>query len=364
MSGEPEFPEVSWVPADRNPWKVPVLDVRPVTQGMISTSRNPEAARNAVSYQRDDGRGFLDQEPVVPRSVDSPLRYRRDRLLADGVLFTPTTMEHKWALYHHDGEILCVRSWQRRVFVAAQVEQREDEVTVTAIHGTFSAEEDEPPAFTNRILDFLIRSHALGEVFPAPLPGGAEVSPREAALWCFSVFGSMAHAATPHEIQAPAPERPLRTHSLLHIAVARGDAAGVEAQLALGVPIDLPALDGLPPLHWAMSPAMQELLLSRGSAVDVRSTEGATALMTAVQADAREQVEWLLAHGADPKAADARGFTALHRAAEQGKEALVRTLLAAGADPDAGAQGHTPASLAESKGHRDIAELLRPGRRT
>jgi len=361
MSDAPQLPDIPWIPSDRNPWKIPLLDVRPITQGMVSTSKDEACAMNSASYAGDDGTGFIGQEPPAARSIPSTLRYRRDRLFADGVLFTPTCMEHKWALYHHDGEILVVRSWQRKVYVAAQVEQEGDAVRIAAIHGTFSAGTDEPPRFTERVLDFLIRSHALGLVFPAPLPPGAEQDPSRAGLLCFSFFGNMAHVASVEEPPADLPEPPLRSISLLHIAVARGDAAGVESHLAAGIPVDLPSQDGLPPLHWALSLEPEdilELLVSRGSPVDVRSTEGATTLMTASQRGKPGKLRWLLDHGADPNAFDLRGFTALHRAAETGNRDGVEILLARGADPQAEAQGHTPASLAEGRGHPEIVRLL------
>ena len=34
------LPEVAWVGADANPWYVPILDVRPVTLTMMSTSKD------------------------------------------------------------------------------------------------------------------------------------------------------------------------------------------------------------------------------------------------------------------------------------------------------------------------------------
>jgi hypothetical protein len=46
------------------------------------------------------------------------------------------------------------------------------------------------------VVDFLLRSHALGMVYPAPLPEGMEASPQQAALWCFHMFGNCALCAT------------------------------------------------------------------------------------------------------------------------------------------------------------------------
>lgn len=360
MSDAPQLPDIPWIPPDKNPWMIPLLDVRPITQGMVSTSQDSESARNAASFGGDDGTGFAGQEPPVPRSTPSTLRYRRDRLLADGALFIPTCMEHKWALYHHDGEILVVRSWQRKVYVAAQVEQEGDAVRIESIHGTITGDPGEPPRFTERVLDFLIRSHALDLVYPAPLPPGAEKDPARAGLLCFSFYGNLAQVAAAEEPPADTPAAPLRSDSLLHIAVARGDPVRVEMQLAAGIPIDLPSKSGLPPLHWALTGTedMLEFLVSKGSPVDVRSTEGATALMTEAQRGKAGHLRWLLDHGADPNARDLRGFTALHRAAETGNRAGVEFLLAKGADPRAEAQGHTPLSLAGARGHPEIAGLI------
>jgi ankyrin repeat protein len=179
-----------------------------------------------------------------------------------------------------------------------------------------------------------------------------------------SCFGNKAHFATPHEFQPEPPEQMLRSNSLLHIAVARSDQAGVLKQLELGVPVDLLAQDGLAPLHWSLATegtAMPAFLLQVGSPVDVRSVEGATPLMNAVQNGGVEQVSFFLQRGADVNARDHRGFTALHRAAEMGKHEIVRILLHEGADASPEAEGHTPRSLAESRGEREIVNLLDRG---
>jgi hypothetical protein len=357
----PQIPSLSWIEAADNPWGVRVLDVRPVTLTMLSTSADPQCASNAVSFGQDDGSSFIGEEPPGPRVAEASLRFPIDRMLADGVLFVPREMEHKWALLYHRGEVICVRSWLRKVQVVARVEQRDDHVEITQVRGTFGAE-DEEPEFTSRILDYLLRSHALDTVYPAPLPTRLESDPRAAAMWCMSMFGNRALVATPHRFVPLDPDRPLRTHSLLHIAVARGNAAAIDEYLAAGVPIDLLAGDGLAPLHWALAsedPAILTLLLDRGSPVDVRSAEGATPLMNAVQSGSMEKVGFLLDHGADVNARDRRGFTALHRASEMGHLAVTQLLLDRGATPNPDAEGHTPRSLAEGRNREDIVAVLK-----
>ena len=359
--GAPQIPGLQWIEADDNPWGVRVLDVRPVTFAQLSFSTDRKCAENAVSFGQDDGSSFIGEEPPTPRVVETSLRFPIDRMLADGVLFVPDEMEHRWALFYHRGEVICVRSWLRKVQVVAHVEQRDDHVEITQVRGTFGAE-DEDRELTTRILDYLLRSHALGTVYPVPLPTGMETDPQAAAIWCMSMFGNRALVATPHRFARLVPDRPLRTHSLLHIAVIRGNASAIDEYLAAGVPIDLLAGDGLAPLHWALAtdnPAILTLLLDRGSPVDVRSAQGATPLMKAVESGSIGMVGFLLDHGADVNAGDQRGYTALHRASVLGHLAVAQLLLDRGAAPNPDAEGHTPRSLAEGQKRKDIAALLK-----
>ena len=80
--------------------------------------------------------------------------------------------------------------------------------------------------------------------------------------------------------------------------------------------------------------------------------------MNAVQERSIEMVTLLLDRGADPNARDTRGFTALHRAAELGELRIVQLLLDRGAYPPGEAEGHTPQSLAQGRGHTAIVNLL------
>jgi len=356
----PDFSDISWIEAPDNTWGVRVLDVRPFTLNMLSTSTDPQCATNAVSFLQDDGTSFIGESPPSGRIAEASLRFPIDRILADGVLFIPREMEHKWAIFYHGGQIICVRSWRRKVQVVASVEERQDHVEIVQVRGALT-DEDEEPQFTIRALDYLLRSHALNIVYPAPLPFGAETDPKAAAIWLFSMFGNRALIATPHRFDRHDPDRPLRTHSQLHIAVARGNTSAIERYLAAGVPIDLLAGDGLAPLHWALvskDPAVMSLLLDRGASVDVRSVEGATPLMNAVQGGSVDKVCFLLDHGADVDARDRRGFTALHRAAEMGSLEALQALLDRGAAPNLEAEGHTPRSLAEGRGNGEIVAIL------
>jgi len=356
-------PNIPWLEAANNPWGVDVFDVRPVTLTMLSTSKDPRCATNAISFTSDDGTGFIGQEPPVTQRIETALRYRIDNVLADGALFIPEEMEHKWALYFHGSTIICVRSWLREVQAVAHVRLLGDIVEIYEIQGTL-VPDSEDPQLSVRALDFLIRTHALDLTYPAPLPAGMDTDGYSSALWCMSLFGNRAHFASTHAPDAAIPEKPLRTQSLLHIAVARGDIESIDRYLEGGIPIDLLAADGLAPVHWALArdtPTAMEHLLAKGALVDVRSTEGATPLMNAVQQRSFEKARSLIARGADVNATDQRGFTSMHRAAEMGETDLVALLLEHGAEPSPLAEGQTPLSLAQGRNEREVIALL--GRR-
>ena len=59
-----QVPNLDWIEAADNPWGVRVLDVRPVTLTMLSTSADPRCASNAVSFGQDDGTSFIGEDPL------------------------------------------------------------------------------------------------------------------------------------------------------------------------------------------------------------------------------------------------------------------------------------------------------------
>jgi len=199
---------IRWIEAAETPWGVPVLDVRAVTENMISTSADPQCAANAISFGRDDGSAFAADEPASPRLIGALMRFRVDTPLRAGALFRPGAMEHKWAIFHHQQRILFVRSWTRKLHAIAELTPHEGYVEITRIRGVFT-DTEESPLFTTMALDFILRSHALGMVYPAPLPEGMEQSPVEAAMWCFQMFGNRALCATHAIIPLNMPEEPL-----------------------------------------------------------------------------------------------------------------------------------------------------------
>ncbi|WP_177735179.1 ankyrin repeat domain-containing protein [Flavobacterium inviolabile] len=358
---EPETTEaiLPWIEPSENPWNVKLLDLRPISQTMLSSSQNSQMATNAISYGGEDGTSFWGEKPKSNRTIVSNLTFPIDGSLAPGVLFKPEAMEHKWAIYF-DGEFLIfIRSWLREVFVLAKTSQRNNTLIIENIIGEFT--EGETEAFTNSYLNFLLISHAIGEVIPAPLPEELNLNTRNAGLWAFSSYGNMAHLGVFDETFVAPTTGTLRSHSLLHIAAAKSDINGIVAQVNNGININSLAGDGLATLHWSIvteGVEPMQKLLELGADPNVTTIQGATPIMNATQSNKIEHLKLLLKFGALVNAKDNRGFTALHRAAEMGHTAIVELLLMNGADKNIQTEGHTALTLAIGRGNKQIIELL------
>jgi len=122
--------------------------------------------------------------------------------------------------------------------------------------------------------------------------------------------------------------------------------------------------DGFTALHLAAffgKTEIARLLIDAGAAVDTYTTNAfANQPLHAAAAGRHTEVcRLLLAAGADVNATQHGGFTPLHEAAQHGDVEMVELFLSAGADPAIGVEAGTPADLAETAGHPDVARRLR-----
>ncbi|HZT44198.1 MAG TPA: ankyrin repeat domain-containing protein [Chthonomonadaceae bacterium] len=112
------------------------------------------------------------------------------------------------------------------------------------------------------------------------------------------------------------------------------------------------------------NPRIVRMLLSRNADVNVKTPDGVTPLMAAVDAQNPEIVRLLLAQGADVNARDTQGETVLIRAVQNTRADIVALLLARGADVHARDNKGDPVLLdalgtyGVQKGRADIVSLL------
>ena len=119
---------------------------------------------------------------------------------------------------------------------------------------------------------------------------------------------------------------------------------------------------GQTPLHIVAASGQREaaiLLLDSGADVNAKNDNAETPLHWAALEGHKDVAVLLLTKRASVDAQDKYGVTPLHMAANRGHELLVETLLDSGADVFATSEFGNALQLAKSKGHDDVADLLR-----
>jgi ankyrin repeat protein len=355
-------PGARWRDAAENRFGVPVLDLSPVTQGMLSTTRDPAIAARAVGWGTSTGAELDDAALGAVAPLACALRYPAASLLPEGLLFTPGCMEEKWVIALRGGAILAARSWTGGVEAVAETRREGAELVV---HTLRVADPSALRVFGDPVLtfDWLMRSHALGQVLALPADDAGLALLEATPLAVFSPFGARALCAA-RGWAPPPPDRPLRSDGALLIAVRAGDAARVRALCAAGEPVNAPTTClGYTALSVALvrgDVALVRALLELGADPDARSDGGNFPLGHGIVHQVPiEALEALVARGADLRAVNDDGFGALHAAAEVGHAALVPWLLEKGLDLEARTgRGHTPLHLASALGHVDAAAAL------
>jgi uncharacterized protein len=122
--------------------------------------------------------------------------------------------------------------------------------------------------------------------------------------------------------------------------------------------------DGFQPIHLAAhfgrSEEVRSLIRAKADLNTLSKNDLGVAPLHAALANGHESVaRELVFEGADVNLPAASQWTPLHYAAYLGSRPLVLFFLEQGAKPVPGADGQTPAELAEEKGHESIAQLLR-----
>lgn len=177
----------------------------------------------------------------------------------------------------------------------------------------------------------------------------------------------------------------------LHWAAMMDSKDSVELILDAGADVNAKSNTGETSLDvaaiWGVSPAMAELLVTKGAevlslhaaahlgdlpkvrafiseGVEVNRKSGlieGTALHSAAAAGHKEMVKFLINKGSDVNAQNGPGRTPLHMAAQKGHWDVVQLLLKNGADvnvKDRRERGRTPLELARENGHTQIVEIL------
>lgn len=358
-----EMPKVHWLDAGSpgNPFPFAVLDLM-FTQGLLSTSADPAVATRSVSWSTSIGdeldiSGLLSL-PEIPASIRLPVASS----FPPGLIFTPRAMEQKWVIAWRPPHVIFARSWTGSVEAIGSTRIEDGSLIIDSLRvrpDSVLQPLGELPA----IVEWMLRSHALGQRIPLPVSDGGAAMLEQVPVVAFSTFGSVVFCAARTWKPPPAP-KPLRSDGRLVVLARQRDHEGLKKAVADGDDVNAPAtFAGYTPLHLAIvngDTALLKHLLALGADVNHRADRGMFSLAFAVvHAAPPELFEELLAAGVELQAANDDGFNALHAAGETGNTWAVRWLHEHGLELEARTRrNNTPLQIACALGHLDAAKAL------
>jgi len=184
---------------ESNPFNTRILDIRPYTQQMISTTQDPRIAELFLINRKGIGQQYIEFEFKNGVSTDVHLTYSHDGKKIEGVGYKASTMEDKWDIYAWNDIIYFVRSWTGDVGYKAFITYNDKSFTVYKIEFEAVGEVENQLSIATNNVHFLISTLAFKAVQPHKIPDHL-VTNEEIAAYSFSIFGRNCWYATYDDI--------------------------------------------------------------------------------------------------------------------------------------------------------------------
>jgi hypothetical protein len=185
------FTQLVWLKPDENPFHLRVLDCRPFSTTMISTTEDPAIAARFTHLRNASGEEHRGKKPADAIVAICDLSYPFNGESRDGPLFVAQQMEDKWDIYLYDGHLYFARSWTGELAFRAAIDFRDRQALVTSVEASRAKVVDDP-ALAVRIVDFLMKTHLYRKEAPYPFPQGFAEDKKTLALYSFSEYGRWA----------------------------------------------------------------------------------------------------------------------------------------------------------------------------
>jgi hypothetical protein len=180
---------------DGNPFNKRLLDIRSLTQSLLSFTSDQKVAELFNKLRHSIGEELIDVKPEGAKTITVNLEYPHNGSKMEGAGYKATSMEDKWDIYFWNGIMYLTRSWTGEVIYKAHVTVSAANFTITKIE---YAEDEYAHADPSLVIDnvhFIVWSHAFGRVFPHRVPKTL-IAEKDIALYSFNQFGHNCWYAT------------------------------------------------------------------------------------------------------------------------------------------------------------------------
>jgi hypothetical protein len=185
------FSQLAWLEPDQSPFGLRVLDIRPFSTTMISTTSDPAIAGRFSQLRTATGEEHRGRSPDDAVAARCDLSYPFGGEARDGPLFVARQMEDKWDIFLYDGHLYFARSWTGELAFRAAVQFKQGEAAITEVEASRAKVMDDP-ALAVRVVDFLVKTHLYRKEAPHPFPRGFAEDKKTLALYSFSQYGRWA----------------------------------------------------------------------------------------------------------------------------------------------------------------------------
>ncbi|MEO3402978.1 hypothetical protein AAFN85_03690 [Mucilaginibacter sp. CAU 1740] len=199
QSNDPSLNFKWYDPGDGNPLNKRILDIRPYTQYMISTTNDWKTAERFITNRKITGEEYKGFEFKGAISVNAQLTYPHNGKRLEGICYKASEMEDKWDIYIWDDIIYFVRSWTSVVAYKAFVNYSDDKLIIHKVEFETRDDNESESLIAINNVHFLISTLAGKTVMPHTIPGHLKTY-EEIARYSFSLFGRNCWYATYEDI--------------------------------------------------------------------------------------------------------------------------------------------------------------------
>jgi len=178
-----------------NPFNKRILDIRSLTQTMLSFTSDKKVAVLFNEQRNSIGEELIDVKLEGSKTISTHLVYPHNGSKMEGAGYKAKCMEDKWDIYFWNGIMYLTRSWTGEVIYKAQTNVSETNFTITKIEYSENKYTQADPSLVIDNVHFIVLSHAFGRPFPHRVPKTL-IAEKEIALYSFNQFGHNCWYAT------------------------------------------------------------------------------------------------------------------------------------------------------------------------
>ncbi len=180
---------------DDNPYNKRILDIRSLTQTMLSFTSDKEIAVLFNKQRNSYGEELINIKLKGSNSILTNLEYPHNGSKMEGAGFKAKCMEDKWDIYFWNGIMYLTRSWTGELIYKAHTNVTATNFIITKIEFIENEYTHADPSLVIDNVHFLVLSHAFGRLYPHRVPRALKTE-KEIALYSFNQFGHNCWYAT------------------------------------------------------------------------------------------------------------------------------------------------------------------------